>query len=155
MSAARELRDLFRLRILQLAALGSLFAFVIWRSLALKLPVRDLDNWWHLKVGEWIIHNRSFPHTGIFSGTAANRAWAAYSWGYEVLLSQSYKWFGIVGMGVFGTILAVLVAASVYRMTRRLSGRFWVGCLTATVACSVFLFTMCPRPVYFTNSGSQ
>jgi hypothetical protein len=38
MSAVRELRDLFRLRILQMAALGSLFAFVIWRSLALKLP---------------------------------------------------------------------------------------------------------------------
>jgi hypothetical protein len=150
MSAARELRDLFRLRILQMATLGSLFAWVIWRSLALKLSVRDLDNWWHLKVGEWIVHNRAFPHNGIFSATAANRPWTAYSWGYEVLLSQSYKWFDIVGMGVFGTVLTVLVAVSVYRMTRRLSGRFWVGCLTATVACSVFLFTMCPRPVYFT-----
>ena len=150
MSAARELRDLFRLRILQLATLGSLFALVIWRSLALKFAVRDLDNWWHLKVGEWILHNHSVPHTGIFSATAANRPWAAYSWGYEVLLSLSYRWFDIVGMGVFGTVLTVLVAVSVYRMTRRLSGRFWVGCLTATVACSVFLFTMCPRPVYFT-----
>jgi hypothetical protein len=150
MSAARELRDLFRLRILQMAALGLLFALVIWRSLALKLPVRDLDNWWHLKVGEWILRNHSFPHTGIFSATAANRPWAAYSWGYEVLLALSYKWFDIVGMGVFGTVLTVLVAVSVYRMTRRLSGRFWIGWLIATVACSVFLFTMCPRPVYFT-----
>ncbi|MGC2193177.1 MAG: hypothetical protein WA628_00785 [Terriglobales bacterium] len=150
MSAARELRELFRLRILRMAALGALFAFVIWRSLALKLPVRDLDNWWHLKVGEWILQNHSFPHAGIFSGTAANRPWAAYSWGYEVLLSLSYKWFDIMGMAVFGTILTVLVAASVYRMTRRLSGRFWVACLIATAACSVFLFTMCPRPVYFT-----
>jgi hypothetical protein len=150
MSAARKLRDLFRLRILQMATLGSLLAWVIWRSLALKLSVRDLDNWWHLKVGEWIVHNRAFPHTGIFSATAANHPWAAYSWGYEVLLALSYKCFDIVGMGVFGTVLTVLVAVSVYRMTRRRSGRFWVGCLTATVACSVFLFTMCPRPVYFT-----
>jgi len=150
MSAAGELRDLFRLRFLQLATLGSLFALVIWRSLALKLPVRDLDNWWHLKVGEWILHNHSFPHTGIFSATAANRPWTAYSWAYEVMLSLSYRWFDIVGMGVFGTVLTVLVAVSVYRMTRRLSRRFWVGCLIATVACSVFLFTMCPRPVYFT-----
>jgi hypothetical protein len=133
-----------------MATLGALFALVIWRSLALKLSVRDLDNWWHLKVGEWIVHNHAFPHTGIFSYTAADRPWAAYSWGYEVLLSQSYKWFDIVGMGVFGTVLTVLVAASVYRMTRRLSERFWIGCLVATAACSVFLFTMCPRPVYFT-----
>ncbi len=150
MSAARELRDLFRLRILQMAAVGALFAFVIWRSFSLKLPVRDLDNWWHLKVGEWILQNHAFPHNGIFSGTAANRPWAAYSWGYEVLLSLSYKWFDILGMAVLGTILTVLVAASVYRMTRHLSGRFWMACLIATAACSVFLFTMCPRPVYFT-----
>jgi len=87
MSAAQELRTLFRLRILQLATLGSLFAFVLWRSLALKLTVRDLDNWWHLKVGDWILQNHAFPHTGIFSATAANRPWAAYSWGYEILLS--------------------------------------------------------------------
>ena len=66
---------------------GSLFAFVLWRSLALKLTVRDLDNWWHLKVGDWILQNHAFPHTGIFSATAANRPWAAYSWGYEILLS--------------------------------------------------------------------
>jgi hypothetical protein len=149
MSAAQELRTLFRLRILQLAALGSLFAFVLWRSLALKLTVRDLDNWWHLKVGDWILQNQAFPHTGIFSATAANRPWAAYSWGYEILLSLSYKWQDILGMSIFGTVLTLLVAASVYRMTRRLSGRFWMACLIATATCSVFLFTVCPRPVYF------
>ena len=60
---------------------------MLWRSLALKLTVRDLDNWWHLKVGDWILQNHAFPHTGIFSATAANRPWAAYSWGYEILLS--------------------------------------------------------------------
>jgi hypothetical protein len=49
MSTAQELRTLFRLRILELAGLASLFAFVVWRSLSLKLTVRDLDNWWHLK----------------------------------------------------------------------------------------------------------
>ena len=149
MSVAQELRTLFRLRILQLATLGSLFAFVLWRSLALKLTVRDLDNWWHLKVGDWILQNHSFPHTGIFSATAANRPWAAYSWGYEILLSLSYKWQDILGMSIFGTVLTLMVAASVYRMTRRLSGRFWMACLIATAACSVFLFTVCPRPVYF------
>jgi len=149
MSAAGELRDVFRMRILQMTVLASLFAFVVWRSFVLKLAVRDLDNWWHLKVGEWILHNHSFPHTGIFSATAANRPWAAYSWGYEVMLSLAYKWFDIVGMAVFGTILTVLVAASVFRLTQRVSGRFWTACVTSTAACSIFLFTMCPRPVYF------
>ena len=150
MSAVRELRALLRLRWLQLTALGCWFAFILWRSLALKLTVRDLDNWWHLQVGSWILANHSFPHTGVFSGTAANHPWAAYSWGYELLLSLAYRWFDLMGMAIFGTILTLLVAASVYHMTRTLSGRFWSAVLIAAIACSVFLFTMCPRPAYFT-----
>lgn len=149
MSAAQELRTLSRLRILRPATLGSLFAVVLWRSLALKLTVSDLDNWWHLKLGDWILQNHACPHTAIFSATAANRPWAAYSWGYEILLSLSYKWQDILGMSIFGTVLTLLVAASVYRMTRHLSGRFWMACLIATATCSVFLFSVCPRPVYF------
>ncbi len=150
MSAVRELRELFRLRWLQLTGLGCWLAFILWRSLALKLTVRDLDNWWHLQVGRWILANHSFPHTGIFSATAANRPWAAYSWGYELLLSLAYKWFDLMGMATFGTIMTLLVAASVYGMARTLSGRFWTAFLIAAVACAVFLFTMCPRPAYFT-----
>lgn len=149
MTTNQELRALSRLRLLHTATLALLLAFVVWRSLSLKLTVRDLDNWWHLKVGEWILHNHAFPHTGIFSATAATKPWSAYSWGYEVLLSLAYRWGDLIGMSVFGTILTVLVAASVYRMTRHLSGRFWPALLIATIACSVFLFTMCPRPVYF------
>ena len=148
MSTSQELRSLLHQRVLQLGALAFLFAFVVWRSLSLKLAVRDLDNWWHVRVGQWILSNHSFPHTGIFSDTAATRPWAAYSWGYEVLLAVAYKVDDIVGMAVFGTILTVLVAASVYVMARRLSGHFWAGCLVAAVACSVFLFSMCPRPAY-------
>ena len=136
MSVAQELRTLFRLRILQLATLGSLFAFVLWRSLALKLTVSDLDNWWHLKVGDWILQNHSFPHTGIFSATAAKRAWAAYSWGYEILLSLSYKWQDILGMSIFGTVLTLMVAASVYLRSypathdfKRSTRTTWRSCL--------------------------
>ena len=129
MSAVRELRELFMMRWLQRTALGTWFAFILWRSLALKLTVRDLDNWWHLQVGSWILARHSFLHTGIFSATAANRPWAAYSWGYELLLSLAYKRFDLMGVATFGTILTLLVAASVYRMTRTLSGRFWVALL--------------------------
>jgi hypothetical protein len=114
----------------------------------LKFCVLDLDIWWHLKVGDWIVEHRAFPHTGILSRTAADRPWAAYSWGYEVLLSRSYAWFGLVGLGVFGTLLTLGVAYAVYWMARRISGKFWVGCILATINCSAFLFNLMPRPVF-------
>ncbi len=114
-----------------------------------KYSVLDLDLWWHLKVGDWIVENRAVPHTGIFSQTAAIRPWVAYSWGYEVLLSRAYAWFGLLGMGLFGTALTLAVAGALFWMLCRLSRRFWVAWILSIIACSAFLFNLMPRPVFF------
>jgi hypothetical protein len=148
MSLVRELRGLLQRRPLQMLVLAALLTAVAARSLLLKFSVLDLDIWWHLKVGDWIVEHHAFPHTGILSRTAANRPWAAYSWGYEVLLSRAYAWFGLVGVGMFGTLLTLAVACAVYWIVRRLSGKFWVACILATVTCSAFLFSLMPRPVF-------
>jgi len=148
MSVVQELRDLLQRRLLQMLVLAGLLTAVGARALLLKFSVIDLDIWWHLKVGDWIVDHHAFPHTGILSRTAASRPWAAYSWGYEVMLSRAYAWFGLVGVGAFGTLLTVAVAYAVYWMVRRLSGRFWVACILATVTCSAFLFSLMPRPVF-------
>ena len=148
MSAFDELRGLLRMRALQWLALTMLLAFVGWRAFQLKFSVLDLDVWWHLKVGEWIVFHRAFPHTGILSRTAAARPWSAYSWGYEIPLSRAYAWFGLIGVGIFGTLLTMAVAYAVYWMARRISGKFWTAALLATIACSAFLFNLMPRPVF-------
>ncbi|MFI5118744.1 MAG: hypothetical protein ACHP8B_18815 [Terriglobales bacterium] len=146
MAAVRELREFLRFRGLQLVTLAALLAVVGWRSFRLKFCVLDLDIWWHLKVGDWIVQHLSVPHSGILSRTAANRPWVAYSWGYEVMLSRAYAWLGLLGIGAFGTLLTIAIAFAVYCMARRLSGRFWVSCLLAATTCSAFLFDMMPRP---------
>jgi len=148
MSVAQELRGLLQRRPLQMLVLAGLLTAVAGRALLLKFSVLDLDVWWHLKVGDWIVEHRAFPHTGILSRTARDRPWAAYSWIYEVLLSRAYAWFGLVGVGVFGTLLTLAVAYAVYWMIRRLSGKFWVACILGTVTCSAFLFNLMPRPVF-------
>ena len=149
MGAVQELRGLTRLRPLQLLTLALLLATVGWFCFSLKFSILNLDLWWHLKVGDWIVQHLAVPHTGILSRTAANRPWIAYSWGYEVLLSRAYAWFGLLGIGLYGTLLTLGVAFSVFWMLRRLSGRFWVACLLATVCCYAFLFELMPRPVFF------
>ncbi|MGA2357348.1 MAG: hypothetical protein ABSG02_22855, partial [Terriglobales bacterium] len=147
-SLARELRALLERRVVQWLVLTGLLSAVATRALILKFSVLDLDIWWHLKVGEWIVAHHGFPHVGILSRTAAARPWMAYSWGYEVPLSQAYAWFGLVGVGMYGTLLTVAVAYAVYWMVRRLSGKFWVASILATVTCSAFLFSLMPRPVF-------
>lgn len=149
MSAADEIRSLGQRRVLQLAALAAFLVVIGAFAFYSKLSVIDNDIWWHLKVGDWIIAHAAVPHTGILSRTAATRPWIAYSWGYEVLMSLSYRWMGIVGMGVYGTLLTLAVAAAVYWMLHRISGRFWTALCTAAVCCSAFLFNGMPRPVFF------
>ena len=149
MSAGQELRGLLQRRPMQLLVLAGLLTAVAARALYLKFCVLDLDIWWHLKVGDWIVEHHAVPHTGILSRTAADRAWAAYSWGYEVLLSFAYRWFGLAGIGVFGILLTLAVAYCIFWMARRLSGRFWWSCALAVITCSAFLYNLMPRPVFF------
>ncbi len=138
-----------RLRSLQLAALTALFVVVGEKALRLKYFVLDSDIWWHLKVGDWIVDHTAVPHTGILSLTAADRPWVAYSWGYEVLLSRACAWFGLLGIGVFGTVLTLTVAYAIYWMLLRLSGSFWVAWILTWAVCWSFLFNGTPRPFFF------
>ena len=115
-----------------------------------ETTVRDPDIWWHLKVGDWIMQNHAVPYVGIFSRTAGTRPWVAYSWGYEVLLSRAYAWFGLVGFAMFGILLTVAVAFMLFWMLHRLSGSFWAAWILAFLGCFAFLFSLMPRPVFVT-----
>ena len=136
-------------RWLQLLLLIAFLVMVGLRAFQMKLSVLDLDIWWHLKIGDWIVEHAAVPHNGLFTWTAANHPWVAYSWGYEVLLSRAYAWFGLIGLGIYGTLLTLGVAYSVYWMLRRLSGRFWPAFILTIFTCSAFLFNLMPRPVFF------
>jgi hypothetical protein len=148
-NVVQDLRSLLRFRPLQLAALVVFLTAIGGFAFYTKLCVIDNDIWWHLKVGDWILEHLAVPHTGILSRTAADRPWIAYSWGYEVLMSYAYRWFGIIGIGLYGTLLTLGVAYAMYWMLRRLSGQFWIALLLAAIACWSFLFNGMPRPVFF------
>ena len=148
-SFVQELMPLTRLLWLRMLVLTALLVLVGTVAFQLKFSVIDLDIWWHLKVGDWITQHAAFPRNGILSRSAADRPWAAYSWGYEVLLSRFYAAFGILGIGIYGTLLTLMVAFSVYWMARRLSGNFWMAAALASLGSYGFLFLMMPRPVFF------
>ena len=58
--------------------------------------IYDPDLWWHLRDGDAIIAQHAVPHHGVFS-QYVNLPWAAYSWGFEVIVSRFYHWFGLAG----------------------------------------------------------
>ena len=103
----KELRGLLDRRLIQFIWLAGMLVWVAKVAVDYKYCVRDPDIWWHVKVGDWIVEHLAVPHNGIFSWTAADRPWVAYSWGYEVLLSRAYQWFSLMGLGLFGVFLTV------------------------------------------------
>jgi hypothetical protein len=149
MTLKQELTGILNFRSVRLAALVFLIVEVGTECFITKLSVLDLDIWWHLATGNWIVQHHAVPHNGILSRTAADRPWMAYSWGYEVLLSRAYAWFGFIGIGLFGTVLTIAVALALFWMIRRLSGRFWIAWILSILVYSAFLFNIMPRPVFF------
>jgi hypothetical protein len=131
--------SLFRIHWFRVLALVFLLALIGVSTLTFKVSVLDLDLGWHLKTGDWILQHRAVPHTGLFTWTAADHRWAAYSWGYEVLLSLWYHAFGLVGMALYGTLLTLGVSFAIYWMARRLSGNFWTAFLVTALSCAAFL----------------
>jgi hypothetical protein len=150
MSAFQELRGLLRLRVLQLAALIAMLTLIAAIAFSSRTTVRDPDIWWHLKVGDWIVQHHAVPYVGIFSRTAATLPWIAYSWGYEVMLSRAYAWFGLTGFSMFGVWLTVGVAFTLFWMLHRLCGRFWLALILSLIGSFSYLFSLMPRPVFFT-----
>ena len=150
MSTHQELRGLLRLRGVQLFALSFLLILVAAIAFVSRTTVRDPDIWWHLTTGDWIVQHHAVPYIGIFSRTAASRPWIAYSWGYEVLMSFAYSWFGLIGFAMFGILLTMAVTFALFWMLHRLSRSFWVAWLLALVGSFAFLFSLMPRPVFVT-----
>jgi len=149
MTAAEELRGVLRLRLVQLLAFTALMAGLGATLFAIKYSVLDPDIWMHLKVGDWIVQHHAVPHTGLFSNSAAGRPWTAYSWGYEISLSRAYAWFGLLGVGAFGVLLALTVTGILFWMFHRLSGRFWTAWILTLFVGWPVLFNVAPRPVFF------
>ena len=148
MNVLQELRALLQQRLVRFFALSGMLVWVAKVAVDYKYSVRDLDTWWHLRVGDWIFENRAVPHTGIFSLTAATHPWVAYSWGYEVILSRAYHLFGLMGVGLLGIALTLVIAYAMFWSLRRLCGRFWEAWLLAASTLYVFLFALMPRPVF-------
>lgn len=48
-------------------------------------PIWDIDIFWHLEAGRWILDNAALPQTDIFSYTDPARPWHSFQWAYEVL----------------------------------------------------------------------
>ena len=86
--------------------------------------IYDPDLWWHVRDGDAIVAQHAVPHQGVFS-QYVNHPWAAYSWGFEVIASRFYHWFGLIGLVGLRSGLEVAITALLFVILLRSGGSFW------------------------------
>ncbi len=77
----------------------------------------DTDTWWHLRLGETVVQQRSIPKVDSFSYTKLGDKWKypSSSWLTDVPLYLIYRSFGAGGLNLWVASLATLALAFVYR----------------------------------------
>jgi len=89
--------------------------------------------WIHLRTGLWILHNRSFPHTGLFS-QSSNLPWNDSSWGFQVILGAAYHIFGLRALPILLVVFKVALAVATFLLARAGRARFWGAILLSALA---------------------
>ena len=99
-------------RFLTIQRLMVAILFVLIFAMAVRTPV-DTDTWWHLRVGEYQVQNRTVVGEDLFSHTRLGTPWTNHSWGSQVVMYLVYRISGGQGEpGDSGNIgLALLTAA--------------------------------------------
>ena len=115
-------------------------------GLLMVTPVEDLDVWWLLRTGQYMVETRAFPTTDPFSGTAQGAEWINHAWGFELLLYGVYRLAGTAGLVLLPALIAVGTFALLYRFLRREGvGRGWALVMIALAAMATRGFWS-PRP---------
>lgn len=115
-------------------------------GLLMVSPIGDLDLWWLLRTGRYMVETRSFPTTDPFSATTQGAPWVNHAWGFELLLYGLYRLGGTTGLILLQALFAVATFGLLYRFLRRDGvGRPWALALIALGAMATRGFWS-PRP---------
>src|SRR5262245_39624486 len=121
---------------------------VVVTARPVAVPILDPDIWWHLRVGEWIVQNRTLPANDPFTQEA--RPWVAYSWLYEVVVYVLHQALGLTGIVLFRIFLSLLVVWALYALVCRLEQRFLAAVGLSAVATLAVAMLFSERPWLFT-----
>ena len=115
------------------AAAAFTLMIAAYYSIHTRAAVVDPDIWWHIRVGEWIAAHKAVPRTGILS-QHLERAWVAYSWGFDLLVSSVHGLWGLPGIVGLLICFQVLISLIFLLAMRRIAGSGWWPIAIAAIA---------------------
>jgi hypothetical protein len=81
-------------------------------------PIVDLDLWWHMRLGELLLHGEPDTSVDVFSHTHAGAPWPWKDWGTAVLFHGLWRVGGATAILVFKAVLFAGTAGLLWRLLR-------------------------------------
>src|SRR5919204_454913 len=88
------------------------FADVFFLCVFLRLTLsgdswllNDADTGFHIRAGEYILHNFAIPNHDIFSYISPPLPWVAHEWLSEVIMALVHRFSGLTGIVIFFSFL--------------------------------------------------
>jgi hypothetical protein len=112
---------------------------VVW--MAFMHPLRRLDFWWHLRVGELLLDTRRIPRTDLFSFTRAGEPFLYQNWLGEVILALTHRAGGLPMLLTLNAMLLLLAYVLVWGLLREQPvgrGPLFFGSLLAALGLGLY-----------------
>jgi hypothetical protein len=121
----------------------ALILFVVLGALTIAYP-RDLDYFWHLRNGQWMVEHGEILRVDPFSYTMIGEPRIAYDWLADVGLYQFWQVFGHIGIAFLTAFLSLLIYITIYYM---LPGHIYIRFIViAPFLLFLSLPALSPRP---------
>lgn len=127
----------------------ALYSVPAWLSLK-PSNVEDLDVWWHIRTGQWIVQHRWVPYADWFSSYGIGKPWAAYSWLFEIFIYGLFSRLGLIGLLVFLFALVLSITATLHSLVRKFEPRVANSVALTALALFAMARLWTPRPWLFT-----
>ena len=114
--------------------------------LVLLQPIWDIDEFWHVKIGELITTTRAIPRTDPFTWTRAGVQWTTHEWLSEVVFYLAFRCAGWDGVRAVGGAAALLGLGLLVRVTWLRSRNGPAVLLMLALVLLLYIDRMRPRP---------
>lgn len=129
--------------------LAAITLYPIWFTIHYR-AVYDPDIWWHMRAGEWVLHNHAVPHTDWLSTAGQGKSWVLYSWVFDALVAGSYRVFGLFGpIILYPVVMVVMISVALWALVVELGPGFWQRTLVIAASLLALAPICSPRPGLF------
>ena len=111
-------------------------------------PIWDVDVFWHICAGRWIVENMGLPTTDIFSAVDPQRPWTTFQWLYEVICFGTDSAGGLTAVRALHTLVTTCALALLLVHLWRRQGPA-AGLAALAVAAFLFADRLRVRPDAF------